>query len=115
MGQKQSISASPASTIKDKNDIQTASSTLSNTTNTNTAIIPNNSDRKTTSDEDIRNKSASKLSTDCRKEQRASLACIEENYTNKNEACAVHFETYKACRRKEHERKLEANARASAW
>ena len=103
MGQKQSISASPASTIKDKNDIQTASSTLSNT---NTTI--------TDTDDDKRNKSASKLSTDCRKEQRASLACIEENYTNKNEACAVHFETYKACRRKEHERKLEANARASA-
>ena len=108
MGQKQSISASPASTIKDKNDNQTASSTLSNT---NTTIIPDN--RITTDDK--RNKSASKLSTDCRKEQRASLACIEENYTNKNEACAVHFEAYKACRRKEHERKLEANARASAW
>ena len=109
MGQKQSIiSASPS--IKDKNDIQTASSALSNT-----AILSDNSDRKTTTDEDTRNKSASKLSTDCRKEQRASLACIEENYTNKNEACAVHFETYKACRRKEHERKLEANARASAW
>jgi len=110
MGQKQSISASPA--IKDKNDKQTASSTLSNT---NTTIIPDNKRRKTTTGDDIRNKSASKLSTDCRKEQRASLACIEENYTNKNEACAVHFETYKACRRKEHERKLEANARASAW
>ena len=109
MGQKQSISASPASTIKDKNDIQTAS-TLSNT-----AIIADDSDRKTTTDDDKRNKSASKLSTDCSKEQRASLACIEENYTNKNEACAVYFETYKACRRKEHERKLEANARASAW
>ena len=112
MGQKQSISASPASTIKDKNDNQTASSTLSNT---NTTIIPDNRNRKITTDDDKRNKSASKLSTDCRKEQRASLACIEENYTNKNEACAVHFETYKACRRKEHERKLEANARASAW
>ena len=110
MGQKQSISASPA-TMKDKNDIQTAS-TLSNT---NTAIRADNSDRKTTTDEDKRNKTASKLSTDCSKEQRASLACIEENYTNKNEACAVHFETYKSCRRKEHERKLEANARASAW
>ena len=108
MGQKQSISASPS--IKGaKNDIQPASSTLSNT---NIAIIPDN---KITTDDDKRNKSASKLSTDCRKEQRASLACIEENYTNKNEACAVHFETYKACRRKEHERKLEANARASAW
>ena len=43
------------------------------------------------------------------------LCLSSKNYTNKNEACAVHFETYKACRRKEHERKLEANARASAW
>ena len=58
---------------------------------------------------------ASKLLTDCRAEQRASLACIEENYHNKNEACASYFENYKRCRKKEHERKLEANAKASAW
>ena len=58
---------------------------------------------------------ASKLVTDCRVQQRASLACIEENYHNKNEACAGFFEAYKKCRREEHERKLEANARASAW
>ena len=58
---------------------------------------------------------ASKLLTDCRAEQRASLACIEENYHNKNEACASHFENYKRCRKEEHERKLEANAKASAW
>ena len=56
---------------------------------------------------------ASKLVTDCRVQQRASLACIEENYQNKNEACAKYFEEYKKCRRQEHERKLEANARAS--
>ena len=58
---------------------------------------------------------ASKLVTDCRVQQRASLACIEENYENKNEACAHYFEAYKKCRREEHERKLEANAKASAW
>ncbi|KAL7542734.1 hypothetical protein ACHAXR_012058 [Thalassiosira sp. AJA248-18] len=58
---------------------------------------------------------ASKLVTDCRTQQRASLACIEENYQNKNQACAAYFEAYKKCRKEEHERKLEANARASAW
>ena len=59
--------------------------------------------------------SASKLFTDCRAEQRRSLSCIEENYDNKQYACAEYFEAYKTCRRKEHERKLEANAKASAW
>lgn len=58
---------------------------------------------------------ASKQYTDCRAEQRASLACIEENYQNKNQACGEYFEAYKKCRREEHERKLEANARSSAW
>jgi hypothetical protein len=58
---------------------------------------------------------ASKQYTDCRVEQRASLACIEENYQNKNQACGEYFEAYKKCRREEHERKLEANARSSAW
>lgn len=58
---------------------------------------------------------ASKQYTDCRVEQRASLACIEENYQNKDQACAKYFEAYKKCRREEHERKLEANARSSAW
>ena len=55
---------------------------------------------------------ASKLHTDCRIQQRASLACIEENYQNKGQACAAYFEAYKKCRREEHERKLEANAKA---
>ena len=56
-------------------------------------------------------KGASKLKTDCRAEQRASLQCIEENYENKDQACAQFFENYKKCRREEHERKLERNAR----
>ncbi|KAL3810955.1 hypothetical protein ACHAXA_005371 [Cyclostephanos tholiformis] len=58
---------------------------------------------------------ASRLVTDCRAQQRASLACIEENYRNKDMACADFFDAYKKCRREEHERKLDANARASAW
>ena len=56
-------------------------------------------------------KSASKLKTDCRAQQRASLQCIEENYENKDHACAQFFENYKKCRREEHERRLERNAR----
>jgi hypothetical protein len=55
---------------------------------------------------------ASKLHTDCRIQQRASLACIEENYQNKDQACAAYFEAYKKCRKEEHERKLDANAKA---
>ena len=63
----------------------------------------------------IYNKSgASKQVTDCRIQQRASLACIEENYRNKDQACARYFDEYKQCRREEHERKLEANANR-AW
>ncbi|KAL3781552.1 hypothetical protein HJC23_000037 [Cyclotella cryptica] len=58
---------------------------------------------------------ASKLITDCRVQQRASLQCIEENYENKDAACVHLFEDYKKCRREEHERKLELNARNSAW
>ena len=54
---------------------------------------------------------ASKLVTDCRVQQRASLACIEENYQNKDMACSRFFDAYKKCRREEHERKLEANAK----
>lgn len=55
-------------------------------------------------------KNASKLKTDCRAQQRASLQCIEDNYENKDVACASFFEDYKRCRRNEHERKLQKNA-----
>merc|ERR1712160_102894 len=49
---------------------------------------------------------ASKQHTDCTAQQRASLACIEENYQDKNAACAEFFQAYKTCRKAEHERKL---------
>ena len=57
----------------------------------------------------------SKLVTDCRVQQRASLQCIEENYENKDVACAKYFEDYKRCRREEHERKMEVNKKNSGW
>jgi len=56
---------------------------------------------------------ASKHVTDCRQQQRESLRCIEENYTNKDKACVPFFEAYKKCRREEHERKLEKNRKDS--
>jgi hypothetical protein len=52
------------------------------------------------------------IHTDCRIQQRASLACIEVNYQNKDQVCAAYFEAYKKCRKEEHERKLDANAKA---
>lgn len=66
------------------------------------ALPPHHSSASTTTED---KKGASKLVTDCRKQQRASLACIEENYQNKHEACAHLFEEYKRCRRQEHERR----------
>lgn len=81
---------------------------------TTTTITNNNNDDDTYSSKvPIYNKSgASKQETDCRIQQRASLACIEQNYANKDWACATYFEEYKKCRKAEHERKLEANAKA---
>ncbi|XP_008544557.1 coiled-coil-helix-coiled-coil-helix domain-containing protein 7 [Microplitis demolitor] len=35
----------------------------------------------------------------CLKEHRLSLKCIADNYENKNEACAVYFDNYKACKK----------------
>lgn len=79
----------------------------------NPPTTPNSDDDILSSKVPIYNKSgASKQVTDCRIEQRASLACIERNYSNKDMACARYFEEYKKCRKAEHERKLEANAKA---
>mmetsp|Transcript_9519 Transcript_9519/g.20558 ORF Transcript_9519/g.20558 Transcript_9519/m.20558 type:complete len:143 (-) Transcript_9519:4693-5121(-) len=57
----------------------------------------------------------SKFITDCRVRHRASLQCIEENYENRQQACASFFDAYKQCRKEEHERKLEANAKRSGF
>ncbi|KAL7471793.1 hypothetical protein ACHAXS_012104 [Conticribra weissflogii] len=57
----------------------------------------------------------SKFVTDCRVHHRASLQCIEENYENRQHACASFFDAYKQCRKEEHERKLEANAKRSGF
>ena len=83
------------------------------TTTTPPTTTLNSDDDILSSKVPIYNKSgASKQVTDCRIEQRASLACIEQNYSNKDMACAKYFEEYKKCRKAEHERKLEANAKA---
>ena len=54
----------------------------------------------------------SKFLTDCAKEHRNSLACIEDNY-ERRELCQPFFEAYKTCRKLEHQRKMEENARIS--
>ena len=47
--------------------------------------------------------------TDCAKEHRESLQCIERNYQNRS-ACDPFFDAYKACRKEENDRRMEANA-----
>jgi len=47
--------------------------------------------------------------TDCSVQHRASLACIEEHYTDKQEQCSEFFDQYKQCRREETERRLARN------
>eukprot|EP00557_Chaetoceros_sp_GSL56_P011728 CAMPEP_0176480076 /NCGR_PEP_ID=MMETSP0200_2-20121128/2084_1 /TAXON_ID=947934 /ORGANISM="Chaetoceros sp., Strain GSL56" /LENGTH=113 /DNA_ID=CAMNT_0017876171 /DNA_START=16 /DNA_END=357 /DNA_ORIENTATION=- len=54
----------------------------------------------------------SKFMTDCSKEHRNSLQCIEDNY-DKRETCQPFFDAYKKCRKDEHDRKMEENARLS--
>jgi hypothetical protein len=54
----------------------------------------------------------SKFVTDCKVEHSNSLNCIEENYENKG-LCESFFEAYKKCKRDEHQRKLERNAKMS--
>jgi hypothetical protein len=132
MGNKQSASPPPsAATAKDDAHIREAAiesvrledhvSRLSAATNngrqnpTPTSSTNNNTDDidDTYSSKVPCNKSGtSKQVTDCRVEQRASLACIEQNYATKDMACQKYFEEYKKCRKAEHERKLDANAKA---
>lgn len=54
----------------------------------------------------------SKFVTDCKVQHANSLNCIEENYENRS-ICEPFFEAYKKCRREEHQRKLDMNARLS--
>jgi|Transcript_3434 hypothetical protein len=56
----------------------------------------------------------SKFYTDCAKEHKESLACIEANYTNK-ELCQNFFDNYKSCRRLERERRLAENAKSGSF
>ena len=56
-----------------------------------------------------RNRAATFL-TNCAKENRASLACIERNYQNRA-ACSEFFQAYKDCRKEENEQRKAANAK----
>jgi hypothetical protein len=56
------------------------------------------------------NVSASKLQTDCRQQQAASLNCIQDNYDKKT-VCQPFFDDYKKCRKEENDRRLEENSK----
>lgn len=123
MGQKQSTPTPP--TPADQATVGSVVST--NKSQSNAAVKHNEEERPHNFGQPIRpphkqvneadkkteKSGASKLKTDCRVQQRASLRCIEENYENKDQACAKYFEAYKKCRREEHQRKLDENAKLS--
>ena len=54
----------------------------------------------------------SKFLTACSQEHRNSLKCIEDNYTRRD-LCQPFFEAYKKCRKEEHQKKLDDNAKLS--
>ena len=61
---------------------------------------------------DVTGHQRSKFITACAKEHKNSLECINENY-ERREVCQPFFDAYKVCRKAEHERKMEENARLS--
>mmetsp|Transcript_12060 Transcript_12060/g.17467 ORF Transcript_12060/g.17467 Transcript_12060/m.17467 type:complete len:105 (-) Transcript_12060:963-1277(-) len=63
-------------------------------------------------DQHRRGVAASQFHTSCQTEHEASLECIYDNY-HQRERCAVFFERYKACKREEHNRILEARKNKS--
>mmetsp|Transcript_7612 Transcript_7612/g.11048 ORF Transcript_7612/g.11048 Transcript_7612/m.11048 type:complete len:135 (-) Transcript_7612:113-517(-) len=126
MGQKQSTPVAPpvddstttvASSLGQKQSAQTSSVLSHNNEerphNFGQPIRPPHKKAATETEKKSEKSGASKLKTDCRVQQRASLKCIEENYENKDQACAEFFEAYKQCRRDEHQKKLDANAKSS--
>lgn len=61
-------------------------------------------------DNDPRDRAATFL-TNCARENRASLKCIERNYQNRA-ACNEFFQAYKDCRKAENDERKAANAKA---
>ena len=61
---------------------------------------------------DASGKQRSKFLTDCKKEHKASLDCIMDNYEDRG-VCQPFFDFYKECRKEEQKRRLERNARMS--
>ena len=57
-----------------------------------------------------------KFLTNCKKQHRDSLDCIERNYQDRA-ACNDFFQAYKTCRKEENEQRKAANgnSRASGW
>ena len=125
MGQKQSAPAAP-SVVDESTTVSSGLGQKQQSAQTTSVLSHNNEEKQHNFGQPIRpphkkvaneaakkheKSGASKLKTDCRVQQRASLKCIEENYENKDQACAEYFEAYKQCRRDEHQRKLDANAK----
>ena len=129
MGQKQSATAAlPTQATESANTLESSLKSQKQSAQTASVLSHNNEEsphnfgqpirpphKKTTDQTKKKNEKsgASKLVTDCRIQQRESLKCIEENYQSKDVACAEYFEAYKQCRRDEHQKKLEANAKSS--
>ena len=58
--------------------------------------------------EDVgRDLGASKMRTDCAHLAKESYRCLELHGQEDKDACAKHFEAYKNCRKKEHNRVIE--------
>lgn len=114
MGQNHSsASAAPASQPPPSTSSTSTSKERVENDNSHNFGQPRHPLQKATLDSPEGKTGASKHVTDCRQQQRESLRCIEENYTNKDKVCVPFFEAYKKCRREEHERKLEKNRKDS--
>jgi hypothetical protein len=85
----------------------------SGSTSSDSAIHNYGKPQKAPIDTQTASKDVAKFLTDCKKQHQESLKCIERNYSNRA-ACEPFFAAYKACRREENERRLDANA-GKSW
>ena len=66
--------------------------------------------------DDLSSKEKTKFFTDCKQEYLASINCRLEHHDHKeSNICQPLFDSYKACRKEEHQRLLEENAGKSFW
>ncbi|CAB9516890.1 expressed unknown protein [Seminavis robusta] len=78
--------------------------------------VPGTSSTAVITTNDLDTKGNSKLYTDCKAEYLASINCRLEHHDHKTtNVCQPFFDEYKACRKEEHQRILEENAKRSGW